>query len=150
MKKIFLFLFAIYGSINLLSAQSMVGAWRTISNVIEDLDGTKSDIVPKQTKMYPCIADLQTIFDANGKQYFKSPKNDCDEFVKLPGSTWKMNGKTLSLTNTKVPTPLGTTSTFTVDFIGDKAILTKEYSADERAKMYKSKAKKITITYQRV
>lgn len=137
-------------SANVLTAQSIIGAWKTISNVIEDLDGTKSDIVPKQIKMYPCIAELQTIFDANGKQYFKSPKNDCDEFVKLPGSTWKMNGKTISLTNTKVPTPLGTTSTFTVDFVGNKAILTKEYSAEERAKMYKSKAKKITITYQRV
>jgi hypothetical protein len=151
MKKIFLLIFSITISVNILTAQSIVGTWKTISNVIEDLDGSKSDMVTMQLKHWPCMADLHTIFDANGKQFMKSPKN-CGpiDYNKFGASTWKMNGNTISITNKEMPNPLGITSTYTVSLAGNKAILTHEYSAEEKNKLHSSKIKKVIITYQRV
>ena len=98
------------------------------------------------------MSELMTIFEVNGKQYMKSPKN-CGpmDYNKLPPSTWKMSGNTISITNTNVPNPLGNTSTYTVKFSGNKVILMHEYTQEEKKKLPGGKkSKELIMTYQRV
>lgn len=149
-KKILVLLFMLSSFSTILTAQSIVGIWKTINNIVVNTDGTKTDITAMQIKHWPCMADLQTIFDAGGKQYMKSSQK-CGpiDYNKLEPSTWKMNGKTITITNTTMPTPLGNTATYTVDFTGNKATLTHEYSTEEKAKLHSKKVKQVIITYQR-
>jgi hypothetical protein len=150
-KRIFLLLILAAVFSTTLKAQNMVGTWKTASSIVINMDNTKTDITAMQLKQWPCMAEVQTIFDANGKQYMKSAKK-CGpvDFNKLEASTWKMNGKTISITNASMPTPLGNTSIYTVDFSGNKAVLTHEYSAEEKSKLHSKKVKEVIITYQRV
>ncbi|MDR3693001.1 hypothetical protein [Mucilaginibacter sp.] len=151
MKKIILLLFISGTCINLLSAQSIVGSWKTISNTLVNSDGSADNLTVMQQKQWPCMADIQTIFEASGKQYMKSPKN-CGpfDFSKVVPSTWKMLGNTISITNTSMPNPLGKTATYTVAFAGNTATFTHEYTAAEKAKLHSKAIKKVIITYQRV
>ena len=133
-------------------AQSIVGAWKTVSTIVEDLDGKTRDMVAMQWKHFPCMAGIETVFEAGGKQITKGPAH-CGplDYSKLGASIWKMNGNQLSITNEKMPTPLGTTATYTVAFAGNKVMLTHEYTAAEKQKLTGStKLKKIVITYQRI
>jgi hypothetical protein len=151
MKKLILLLFIAATFANTLRAQSVVGSWKTISNAMVNNDGSKTDLIVMQQKQWPCMSAIQTIFEASGKQYMKSPKN-CGPFDynKLAPSTWKMSGNTISITNTSLPNPLGNTATYTVAFAGNKAIFTHEYSAAEKAKLHNETIKKVIITYQRI
>jgi hypothetical protein len=150
-KKILLLICLFFTFSNMLVAQSIIGTWKTVSNVVVNLDGTKSDITAMQLKQWPCMADLHTIFDANGKQYMKSEKK-CGpiDYNKLAVSTWKMSGATISITNTSMPNPLGNTSTYSVAFSGNTATFTHVYTDQERVKLHSKKVKEIVITYQRV
>ena len=136
---------------NFLYAQSIVGAWKTLSNVIENSDNKKTDILSMQLKMWPCMAQLQTIFQADGKQITKSPSR-CGpiDYNKLPASSFKINGNEISITNTSMPSPLGVTATYKVEFSGNKIILTHEYTDNERKKLHTPKAKKAIITYVKI
>ena len=149
-RKILPLLFTLSAFSTILTAQSIVGTWKTVSHTVVNTDGTKTDITAMQIKHWPCMADLQTIFDANGKQYTKSPQK-CGpiDANKLGPSTWKMNGKTIAITNTEIPTPLGNTATYNVDFTGNKVTLTHEYSAEEKEKLHSKKVKQVILTYQR-
>ena len=151
MKKLILLFIIAATFTDTLRAQGIVGSWKTISNIIVDNDGIKTDLIVMQQKHWPCMAGIQTIFEANGKQYMKSSKK-CGpiDYNKLAASTWKMSGNTISITNASMPNPLGNTATYTVGFEGNKAILTHEYSADEKAKLHSPKVKKVIITYQRI
>src|ERR1035437_6701937 len=151
MKKQILLLLIAMALVHCINAQSIVGTWKTISNMVINTDGSKTDITALQFKQWPCMADLHTVFDANGKQYMKSAKK-CGslDYSTLAASSWKMNGKTISIANTTMPTPLENTATYTVDFAKNKAVFTHEYSAEEKAKLHTPKVKKVVITYQRV
>jgi len=144
-----LFLLLICASIT--KSQSVVGAWKTVSNVLEESNGTKKDMLAMQLKLGPCMAQLQTVFEANGKQVTKSPAA-CGpiDYNKLPPSTWKMQGNTISITNTSLPTPLGTTATYKVEFSGNKAVFTHDYSDEERKKLRSKNVKRVVITYERI
>jgi hypothetical protein len=133
------------------SAQSVVGSWKTISNVLEDITGKKKDLMTMQLKLYPCMAQLQTIFEANGHQIMKSPSK-CGPFdySKLAASEWKMNGNVISISNASMPTPLGNTATYKVEFQVNKAIFTHDYTDTERIKLHTPNAKRVIITYQRL
>lgn len=151
MKKIFfIFLFA---QLIVTSAysQGMVGSWKTVSNIIEEMDGRKRDMSVLLKQKWPCLSELQTVFEANGTQIMKSPKN-CGpaDYNKLPPSTWKMTGHAISITNNSMPTPLGYTSTYNVTFIGNKAIFMHEYTTEEKIKLHTPNAKKIVITYEKL
>jgi len=149
-KKLLITLFFI-ATANFLFAQSIVGAWKTLSNVMENSDNKKTDMLSMQLKMWPCMAQLQTIFQADGKQIMKSPAR-CGpmDYNKLSASSWKMTGNEISITNTSMPTPLGVTATYKVEFSGNKAIFTHEYSDDERKKLHTPKTKKVIITYVKI
>ncbi len=136
---------------NFLFAQSIVGAWKTLSNVIENNDNKQTDILSMQLKMWPCMAQLQTIFEANKTQIMKSPTR-CGpiDFNKLSASSWKMNGNEISITNTSMPSPLGVTAIYKVEFSGNKVIFTHEYTDSERKKLHTPKAKKAIITYIKI
>ncbi len=135
----------------ILAAQTIVGAWKTISNVVVNKDDAKKDLTALQFKQWPCMANLQTIFEANGKQYVKSEKK-CGpvDYSRLPTSTWKMNGNSISITNTGIPTPLGNTAVYQVAFSGKTAVFTHVYTPEEQSKLQNSKVKEIVITYQRL
>ena len=151
MKKSLLVTIFIIATANFLYAQSIVGAWKTLSNIIENSDNKQTDLLSMQLKMWPCMAQLQTIFEADGKQIMKSP-NRCGpiDYNKLSASSWKMNGNEISITNTSMPSPLGGTATYKVEFIGNKVIFTHEYTDKERKKLHTPKAKKVIITYVKI
>jgi len=153
MQKLLFLLLSVALSANDSQAQSIVGSWRTISQLIVNEDGSKKDLMVMQTRRWACMADLQTIFEANGKQLMKTSAN-CStpiNYDKLPPSDWKMTGHNISITNKSTPGPLGTTATYTVEFSGNKAILTHEYSTAEKQQLPGSaKIKKVVITYQRL
>lgn len=133
------------------SAQSVVGSWKTVSNVLEDNTGKKKDLMAMQLKLYPCMAQLQTIFEANGKQIMKSPaKCGPFDYSKLAASEWKMNGNVISISNASLPTPLGNTATYKVEFQVNKAVFTHDYTDAERTKLHSPTAKRVIITYQRI
>lgn len=151
MKKSLLITLLFIVTANLLSAQSIVGAWKTLSNVMENSDSKKTDMLSMQLKMWPCMAQLQTIFQADGKQIMKSPvKCGPMDYNKLSASSWKMNGNEISITNTSMPSPLGVTASYKLEFIGNKVIFTHEYTDDERKKLHTPKAKKVIITYVKI
>ena len=135
----------------ILAAQTIVGAWKTLSNVMVNTDGSKENLTEMQFKHWPCMANLQTIFEANGKQYMKSEqKCGSVDYNQLPASTWKMNGNTISITNTDVPTPLGNTSVYKVAFLDKTAIFTHVYTPEEQSKLHNKKVKESVITYHRL
>ena len=135
----------------ILGAQNIVGAWKTISNVLVNTDGSKRDLTAMQFKQWPCMANLQTIFETNGKQYMKSEKK-CGpiDYNQLPVSTWKVNGNIISITNTGMPTPLGNTSVYKVAFSDKTAVFTHVYTPEEQSKLHNKKVKEVVITYQRL
>jgi len=114
------------------------------------MDGKKKDMSALLKEKWPCLVELQTVFEANGTQVMKSPKN-CGpiDYNKLPASTWKMRGNIISISNKDMPSPLGNTATYLVEFIGNKAIFTHEYSNEEKTKLHTPNAKKLVITYQK-
>ena len=151
MKKFLLITLFFIATVNFLYAQSVVGAWKTLSNVIENSDNKKTDMFSMQLKMWPCMAELQTIFEADGKQIMKSPgKCGPMDYNKLSASSWKMNGNEISITNASTPSPLGITATYKVEFIGNKVTFTHEYTDSERKKLHTLKAKKVIITYVKI
>lgn len=134
-----------------LIAQTVVGAWKTVSNVLVKTDGSKNDLTALQWKRWPCLADLQTIFDANGKQYMKSEKK-CGplDYNKLPAATWKMNNNSITITNSGMPNPLGNTAVYKVTFLAKTVVFTHVYTPEEQLKLHDRNVKEVIITYQRL
>lgn len=133
-------------------SQSIVGSWKTLSNVSEDIDGSKNDIVPLQIKTWACMSNLKTVFEANGKQIMQSPPN-CGpiDYNKLPSSTWKMKGNVITITNEHLPNPFGNSTNYVVEFLGEnKVVFTHLYTIEEKGKLHDKKIKKISITYARI
>ncbi len=133
------------------NAQSMIGKWKTLGMTVENIDGSKTDLRSMQLKHWPCLSEMETVFEANGKEYSRSPKN-CGmiDYNKIPPADWKLTGNTLSLTdNGDMPNPLGKTATYAVSFSGNKVTLTHVYTSEEKAKLHTPKAKQTVLVYQR-
>lgn len=151
MNKLKLTLLVLIACISGTHAQSVVGKWKTISNITENDNGKTKDLLAMQLKMWPCIKDLQTIFEANGKQTVKSPsKCGVMDYNAMPASSWKMNGNTIVITNNSMPTPLGNSATYTVTFKGKQALFTHVYTEEEKKKLHTPHVKSVTITYERI
>src|SRR5882724_2303416 len=77
-------------------SQSIVGAWKKTATILENSDGSSRDLQKLMTKSKPCLADIQYIFQADGKQLTHPPKG-CD----IPGleetADWKVSGNTISV-----------------------------------------------------
>lgn len=149
--KKFLGIFILMTLTKILAAQTIVGAWKTASSVVVNTDGSKEELTVMLLKQWPCMANLQTIFESNGTQHMKSEKK-CGPFDynKLPASTWKMKGNTISITNTGMPTPLGNTSVYTVAFSDKTVVFTHVYTQEEQSKLHNKKVKEDIITYHRL
>ena len=133
-------------------AQDIVGRWKTISNIAENTDGSSKDLRLMQLKLWPCMADIETVFEAGGKQYTKSEKK-CGmiDYNKLGNATWKMNGNIISITaDAAMSNPLGSTATYVVTAVNNTAIFTHVYTAAEKIALHNTKIKKVTITYKKV
>lgn len=133
-------------------AQSIVGSWKTISIIMEDVDGKTKDITAMQRKRFPCMADILTVFQAGGKQVTKSPANCAGfDYNKMPASDWKLSGNELTITNSAMPGPLGITAHYTLHFSGNRVLLTHVYTEEEKKKLPASKnLKQLQMTYESV
>ncbi len=152
MKKVFLFAWISCWCYTAIQAQDIVGRWKTISNIVENMDGSTRDLRVTQLKLWPCTADIETVFEAGGKQYTKSDKK-CGgiDYDKLGNATWKMNGNTISITaDAAMANPLGNMSTYTVAVAGNTATFTHVYTAAEKTVLRNTKMKKVIITYKKV
>jgi hypothetical protein len=126
-------------------AQSIVGSWKCLSNVLVNADGTKQDLWKNITEAFACATDMQYVFDANGTHYVKASK-DCQMITTMSNATWSISENTITVT-TKVPIVLATT--YTLSYIGNSVIFTHVYTPAEKA-LLKIKTKKIIITYQKI
>ena len=129
-------------------SQSIIGSWKKTATVLENSDGSSRDLQKLMTKSRPCLADVQYIFQADGKQLTHLPKG-CD----LPGleqtADWKVSGNTIGVTGRKGNGLPVVTATYTMTFSGNTVLFTHVYSAQEKAALH-SKAAKLIITYQRI
>lgn len=126
-------------------AQSIVGSWKCLSNVLVNADGSMQDMNLTIFKEYPCAANMQYIFDANGTHYVKATK-DCQMIAAMSNARWSASGNTIIVT-TKAPIILATT--YTLSYIGNTVVFTHVYTPAEKA-LLKIKTKKIIITYQKI
>ncbi len=144
MKKIILLVVAIM-VVCAIQAQSIVGSWKCISNVLVNADGSKQDLWKTIVKSFACAADMKYVFDANGRHYVKAAK-DCEAIAAISNAAWSVSGSTITLT-TQLPTV--TTTTYTLSFVNGSAVLTHIYTPGEKASL-KITTNRITITYQKV
>jgi hypothetical protein len=152
MKKVFLFALLSVRFCTAIQAQDIVGRWKTISNIVENTDGSSKDLRLMQLKRWPCMADIETVFEAGGKQYTKSEKK-CGmvDYNKLGNAVWKMTGNTISITaDASMPNPLGNTATYIVVVANNTATFTHIYTAVEKIALHNTKIKKVIITYKKV
>jgi hypothetical protein len=152
MKKVFLFILLTMQFFTVIQAQDIVGRWRTVSNIVENTDGSSKDLRLMQLKLWPCMADIETVFEAGGRQYTKSEKK-CGkvDYNKLGNATWKMNGNTISITaDAAMPNPLGSTATYIIAVANNTATFTHVYTSAEKTALHNTKIKKVTITYKKV
>jgi hypothetical protein len=127
-------------------AQSIVGSWKCLSNVLVNADGTKQDLWKNITEAFACATDMQYVFDANGKHYIKAEKK-CAIIAKMGNATWVQSGKIITLTSTT--DKIATSTTYTPVFTGNILTLTHIYTPAEKQKLG-IKIEKIILTYQRL
>ncbi len=127
-------------------AQSIVGSWKCLSNVLVNADGSKQDLWKNITSAFACAADMQYVFDANGTHYIKADKK-CAIIAKMGNATWSQSGKIITLTSTA--DKKATATTYTPVFAGNILTLTHTYTPAEK-KQLGIKTEKIILTYQRL
>jgi hypothetical protein len=129
-------------------SQSIVGAWKRTSSHLENSDGSSKDMQKMLTKSRPCMADIQYVFGADGRQLTRPPK-DCE----LPGmddiADYKVSGNTITLTSRGNKGPLGATATYTLAFKGNTVIFSHVYTENEKATLH-TKAARLIMIYTRV
>jgi hypothetical protein len=127
-------------------AQSIVGSWKCLSNLLVNADGTKQDLWENITEAFACATDMQYVFDANGKHYIKADKK-CAIIAKMGSATWSQSGKIITLTSTA--DKQATSTTYVPEFAGNILTLTHTYTAEEKQKLG-IKTQKIILTYQKL
>jgi uncharacterized membrane protein len=145
MKKVSLLLVAIMVSYAM-QAQTIVGSWKCLGNVLVNADGTKQDLWKNITGALACAADMQYVFDANGKHYIKADKK-CAIIAKMGNADWSQSGKIITLTSTS--DKQATSTTYVPIFTGNILTLTHEYTAEEKRKLGIT-TQKIILTYQKI
>ena len=129
-----------------MQAQSIVGKWKCLSNVIVNADGTKQDLWKNITSAFACATDMQYVFEANGKHYIKADAA-CATIAKIGSATWSQSGKIITLTSTA--DKQATSTTYVPEFAGNILMLTHIYTAEEKQKLG-IKTQKIILTYQKL
>jgi uncharacterized membrane protein len=127
-------------------AQSIVGSWKCLSNVLVNADGSKQDLWKNITAAFACATDMQYVFEANGKHYIKADKK-CAIIAKMGNADWSISGKIITLTSTS--DKQATSTTYVPAFTGNTLTLTHEYTAEEKRKLG-IKTQRIIITYQKI
>ncbi len=127
-------------------AQSIVGSWKCLSNVLVNANGTKQDLWKNITEALACATDMQYVFDANGKHYINADKK-CAIIAKMGSATWSLRGKIITLTSTADKE--ATSTTYVPEFAGNILTLTHIYTAEEKQKLG-IKTQKIILTYQKL
>jgi hypothetical protein len=127
-------------------AQSIVGSWKCLSNVLVNADGSKQDIWKNITEAFACATDMQYVFDASGKHYIKADKK-CAIIAKMGNATWSQSGKMITLTSTA--DKQATSTTYVPVFAGNILTLSHIYTAEEKQKVG-IKTQKIILTYQKL
>jgi hypothetical protein len=145
MKKVSLLLVAIMVA-HAMQAQTIVGKWKCLSNVLVNADGTKQDLWKNITEAFACATDMQYVFDANGTHYIKADKK-CTIIAKMGNAAWSISGKIITLTSTS--DKQATSTTYVPVFAGNILTLTHTYTAEEKRKLG-IKTQKIIITYQKI
>jgi hypothetical protein len=145
MKKISLLVLAIMVA-HAMQAQTIVGNWKCLSNVIVNANGTKQDLWKNITEAFACATNMQYVFDANGKHYIKADKK-CAIIAKMGNATWSQTGKIITLTSTA--DKQATSTTYVPVFAGNMLTLTHTYTSEEKQKLG-IKTEKIILTYQKL
>jgi Lipocalin-like domain len=145
MKKIITSIAVLLVSVQL-SAQSITGTWKRTGNMLEDVDGKKTELQKIMLQSSPCIASIKYMFTANGKHTVQAPANCMSGIEEMSKATWKMQGKKLIITT--INNPVSTTD-YTLVFTGNTMVMTHLYTDAER-KQSGIKTNKIIITYQRL
>jgi Lipocalin-like domain len=145
MKKVSLLVAAIVVACTM-QAQTIVGSWKCLSNVLVNADGTKQDLWKNITAAFACAADMQYVFEANGKHYIKADKK-CAIIAKMGNADWSISGKIITLTSTS--DKQATSTTYVTVFTGNILTLTHEYTAEEKRKLGIN-TQRIIITYQKI
>jgi len=130
---------------NLVSAQSPIGKWKLVSEILENQDGTKKDMKLEMQKFKPCLANFTYEYTSGG-QLITSVPPGCMAANLVPISTWKLTNHKI-IFNQKEGKKIITTI-YEVTFPGDQMVFSYEYSPAEN-KILHSKSKKLTITYKR-
>jgi Domain of unknown function (DUF5004) len=145
MKKSSLFIILFFVVIPSIPAQSIVGSWKCLSNVLVNADGTKQDLWKNITEAFACAADMQYVFDANGTHYIKADAA-CANIAKIGTATWKVKDKIITLTTKDTKNTISTT--YMLGFAGKVLTLTHIYTAEEKVQL-NIQTQKIVIIYQK-
>jgi Lipocalin-like domain len=127
-------------------AQSIVGSWKCLSNVLVNADGSKQDLWKNITNAFACATDMQYVFDANGTHYIKADKK-CAIIAKMGNATWSQSGKVITLTSTA--DKKATATTYIPVLAGNTLTLTHIYTPTEK-KQLGITTEKIILTYQKL
>ncbi len=122
--------------------QSIVGRWKRTAMILEKTDGKTDDLQKTMEGVFPCMSQIEYVFESNGTQTMKIPK-DCN---KIPSETasWKMNGSLLDIQQDMDGKKISTS--YQLTFNGPQMTMTHEYTAQEQS----MSSKRIIVKYQRL
>ncbi len=121
--------------------QSIIGRWKRTAMILENTEGKTDDIQKTMEGVFPCMSQIEYVFESNGTQTMKIPK-DCN---KIPNETayWKMNGTQLDIQQDMDGKKISTT--YQLAFNGPQMTMIHEYTAQEQ-----SSNKRMIVKYQRL
>lgn len=128
-----------------LSAQNIVGSWKRTASILENTDGSRTDLQKNMLQAFPCAADIKYVFETGGRHYMILPKG-C-EAIPNSDAKWSQNGSILT-TSQKVGNQT-ITSTFEINVSGNTMTMTHTYTEAEKAKGSKD-TKRIILNHQRL
>ena len=128
-----------------LSAQNIMGTWKRTASIIENTNGTRTDLQKNMLQAFPCAADIKYVFETGGRHYMILPKG-C-EAIPNSDAKWSQNGSTLTTTQ-KVGNQT-ITSTYEISVSGNTMTMSHTYTEAEKAKGSKD-TKRIILNHQRI
>jgi Lipocalin-like domain len=125
-----------------MNAQSVVGSWKRTSSILEYKNGKLDDLQKMMLNVYPCMSNIQYIFDKNGKHYLVLPAG-CE---KIPNeeATWKMVGNEFYISQ-KVEGKDESTQ-YNLSFEGNTLTMSHTYTEAEK----QPTIKRLVIKYQKL
>jgi len=135
-------------------AQSIVGRWKRISNVVEKADGSQQDLDQMMKKYSPCITELVYTFVPDGTLLTDLSACDADRRKAIESTVVAANKKSRwSQSGSKVTTTMTdnsiSASVHIVRFSGNT--MTWQFNfADNPNVPNPTKARTMTIVYQRI